>query len=146
MTEPVLSFPHVAIGISEDHQLVLRRIKQANEVDPFGIEIPLPELNADGLPVALERVGGWVLRMLAMDYATEWSRYPNLKFAFKAQPDLDLIASMIAKASTLKDKSFVPVIDRLVEELAALDPAALQDVSITVWPDIRARLQQQSAG
>ena len=141
----MITYPHLAIAINDMHQVTMAHVRDQNDTDPFTMELALFELNADGLATAIERVGHWTLATLSHWYPAQWSRFPNLKFSFKAEADLDLISNLISKATTSKQKAFIPAIDLLIAKLIKDDPLTMENVTIQVWPDIRAQLEKYPA-
>ncbi len=142
MKTSLLIPPYIAFGINDQHQVTFTHVLKPDEKDPFSFEIGLPELNADGLDKAKERIGGMTLGALAHFHPRVWEQYPNLKPPFEGQTDVDLIHELCAKSRALKTRTFIPAIQLIIDDLVAKHPDAANLPTINTWPDYRAGLER----
>jgi hypothetical protein len=134
--------PFCAIAISDASEMTFTHVMKPGDLRPLEFAFPLHEFNADGLDASCLRVGRMVLTVMTRWHPEAFARFPNLKFPFSAQADLNLISGLIAKSMEDKTTAHIPSIQLLIDQLIQLDPTAAEQTTIKTWPDTKLMLER----
>jgi hypothetical protein len=134
-----MTLPRIEVSVTGTTTLSIANYS-GHGTPPRRVDIALSEFNQGGFTLAANRVGGVILKTLALWHRREFERLEAFKALNKLVPhDMELISMLIAKSMAAKTCAYVHAIEHLLRD-AEHDSAECRKFLREIWPSLRQML------